>query len=42
MDVNKELKFLGEFTKKNRGGGGSVPGGGEGLQGGCDEELKFL
>ena len=24
MDVNEELKFLGKFTKKNRGGGGSV------------------
>ena len=22
MDVNEELKFLGKFTKKNRGGGG--------------------
>ena len=22
VDVNEELKFLGKFTKKNRGGGG--------------------
>ena len=22
MDVNEELKFLGKFTQKNRGGGG--------------------
>ena len=29
VDVNKELKFLGKFTK-NRGGGGSVGGGGSG------------
>ena len=32
MDVNEELKFLGKFTKKNRGsgwgsGGGRVGGG---------------
>ena len=37
MDVNEELKFLGKFTKKNRGwgsgggsGGGRVDGGGSG------------
>ena len=28
MDVNEELKFLGNFTKKNRGGGGGGGGGG--------------
>ena len=33
MDVNKELKFLGKFKKKNwgRGGGGAVGLGGSGL-----------
>ena len=47
VDVNEELKFLGKFTKKNRGvgrfGGGGVGSGGggeggEGLggQGGCE------
>ena len=52
MDVNKELKFLGKFTKKNffLGGGGSG-GGGLGQGGGSgwwwvrvdgNEELKFL
>ena len=41
VDVNEELKFLGKFTKKNRGGGGSgvgseggQVGGGVGLVGG--------
>ena len=37
VDVNEELKFLGKFTKQNRGGGGQVGGvklvGG---QGGCE------
>ena len=32
VDVNEELKFLGKFTKKIRGGGGGgrVGGGGQG------------
>ena len=37
MDVNEELKFLGKFTKKIRGGGGQYrrgSGGGIGLVGG--------
>ena len=46
MDVNEELKFLGEFKKKKSwgggvrgvGGGGGVGSGGAGLggQGGCE------
>ena len=45
MDVNKELKFLGKFKKKIRGGG--VGGGGGGRVGGAvrmdvNEELKLL
>ena len=32
VDVNEELKFLGKFTKKIRGGGGFGLGG----QGGCE------
>ena len=50
MDVNKELKFLGQFShKKKFGGGGGGGGGGFGLGGGgggvrvdVNEELKFL
>ena len=53
MDVIKELKFFGKFTKNfwggwvgggggGGGGGGSCWWGGGGGQGGCDEELKFL
>ena len=48
MDVNKELKFLGKFPKKNlKGGWGSgSAGGGVGLVGGVrvdvNKELKFL
>ena len=36
LDVNEELKFLGKFTKKNRGGGreGGRSGRGVGLVGG--------
>ena len=34
MDVNEELKFLGKFTKKNRGGWW----GGRG-QGGCESNV---
>ena len=37
VDVNEELKFLGKFTKKKFGGGGSgggQVGGGVGLVGG--------
>ena len=30
VDVNEEVKFLGKFTKKNRGGGSSWGGGGSG------------
>ena len=33
MDVNEELKFLGQFTKKNRGGGESGWGVGRGGSG---------
>ena len=33
MDVIEELKFLGKFKKKNRGGGGGSWLGG---QGGCE------
>ena len=40
MDVIKELKFLGKFTKKNisggRLGGGGVRVGGGGGQSGCE------
>ena len=41
VDVNEELKFLGKFTKKIRGGGGGGSGGGGGqvgggCQGGCE------
>ena len=42
MDVNEELKFLGKFTKKIRGGGGSVAEGvrwGVGGQGGCERNV---
>ena len=49
VDVNEELKLLGKFTKKNRGVGMGVSGGGVGLVGGgggvsvyVNEELKFL
>ena len=38
MDVNEELKFLGKFTKKIRGGGRFGGGGGSGCggHGGCE------
>ena len=37
VDVNEELKFLGKFTQKNWGGGGSGGGGRvSGGQGGCE------
>ena len=45
VDVIKELRFLGKFTKKKFRGGGSVwgGGGGFGLRGqDVNEELKFL
>ena len=43
VDVNGELKFLGKFTKKNRGGGRGVRlGGGGGVRVDLNEELKFL
>ena len=33
VDVNEELKFLGKFTKKIRGGGGGGGGGGSVAEG---------
>ena len=43
MDVNKELKFLGKFTKKKSGGGGEgVDGVGGGHRVDVNKELKFL
>ena len=46
MGVIEELKFLGKFTKKNRGGGGGSrfggEGGGLGVRVDVNEELKFL
>ena len=49
VDVNEDLKFLGKFRKKIRGGGGSGWGGGQGKftknifgGGGVNNELKFL
>ena len=45
MDVNEELKFLGKFTKKIRGGGSVAKGvrwGGSGWwggQGGCERNI---
>ena len=40
MDVNEELKFLGKFTKKNSGGGGS--GGGLGCWGGVRVDVNAM
>ena len=49
VDVIKELKFLGKFTKKNLGGGvgggGGVSGwwgGGGGGQGGCERRIEVF
>ena len=44
MDVIKELKFLGKFTKQFLGGGRcrSVWGSGLGVRMDVNEELKFL
>ena len=49
MDVNEELKFLGKFTKRNRGGsvrgGDSGWGGGVGSvggQGGCERRIEVF
>ena len=40
VDVNEELKFLGKFTKKNRGGGSGWVGlGWWGGQGGCERNV---
>ena len=42
MDVNEEMKFLGKFTKENRGGGregGQVGVGLVGGQGGCERNV---
>ena len=41
MDVNEELKFLGKFTKINRGGreGGQVGVGLVGGHGGCERNV---
>ena len=38
----EELKFLGIFTKKNRGGGGGGSGWGGGARVDVNEELMFL
>ena len=40
VDVNEELKFLGNFIKKNWGWGGR--GSGFGVRVDVNEELKFL
>ena len=43
MDVNEELKFLGKFTKKNRGGGGQEGGQvGGGGQCGCERRIEVF
>ena len=45
VDVNKELKFLGKFTKKSGvGRGGQVGGGGRvgGGQGGCERRIEVF
>ena len=50
MDVIEELKFLGKFTKKNRGGRGEGGGGGvrwgsqvgRGGQGGCERRIEVF
>ena len=39
VDVNEELKFLGNFKKKKIGGGGGPVGG---VRMDVNEELKFL
>ena len=41
MDMNKELKFLCKFEKKNRGGGGGSVGLRE-VRAHENEKLKFL
>ena len=41
MDVNEELKFLGNFKKKiGKGGGGGFGGGGG--QGGCERRIEVF
>ena len=47
LDVIEELKFLGKFTKKNRGGwegsgGGLCWWGGWGGQGGCERRIEVF
>ena len=45
MDVNKELKFLGKFTKKNLGGGDRErrgSGGGQGWWGGVRVDVNAM
>ena len=43
MDVNEELKFLCEITKKMGGSGGvGLGGSGWGIRVDVNEELKFL
>ena len=43
VDVIEELKFLGKFTKSNRGGGGGWVGGSSwGFRVDVNKELKFL
>ena len=41
MDVNEELKYLGNFKKKNWGGGSGGGGSGWGVRMEVNEELKF-
>ena len=40
VDVNEELKFLGKFTKKNRGGGVGSGVGFAGGQAGCERNVE--
>ena len=40
--MNEELKFLGKFTKKNRGGRDGGGSGWWGVRVDVNEELKFL
>ena len=48
MDVIEDLKFMGKFTKKNRGGGVREGSGGEGSgcwgvgQGGCERRIEVF
>ena len=42
VDVNEELKFLGKFTKKNRGGGSRGGQVGSGLWGGVRVDVNAM